>query len=179
VANLIANSPFGELLPLQVGRCDLSELVVGPITSISVQKGQEKAVSAQLKKTHGLGFPAANRATAKGDTRCIWVGPGQALLLGKAPKAIKGATRTDQSDGWAVMRLEGSDAEAALARLVPVDRASVFKTGHAAKTLLFHMPLSVIRSSTTAFDLMVFRSMAQSAVHDLSQAMKSVAALSR
>lgn len=180
MANLIAKTPCEGLLPLTTGTCMLSELLPDAVTSVAPAQGQEKSVSEALKKSFGAGFPAANRATGKEGARAVWSGAGQALLLGPAPGAIKGAAMTDQSDAWAVMRLDGADAEAVLARLVPVDlRAEHFKRGHTARTMLFHMNCSVTRVGATAFDIMVFRSMASTAVHELSTAMKSVAAQAR
>lgn len=178
VVKLIAKTPCNGLLPVFAGNCTLSELAPGAITSISPILGQQRAVSAALKKACGVGFPAANRVTAKGEVRCIWFGAGQAMLFGAAPKVIKGASITDQSDGWAVLQLQGKDANAVLARMVPVDlRRSAFKNGHTARTILFHMPMSITRSGVNSFDIMVFRSMATTAVQELEVAMKSVAAL--
>ena len=177
MANLIAKTPCEGLLPVSLGSCTLSEVLPDAITSVAPAKGQEKPVSDALKKAFGAAFPAANRATGKEGARAVWSGAGQAFLLGPAPKPVKGAAMTDQSDAWAVMRLEGADAEAVLARLVPVDpRVAQFKRGHTARTMLFHMNCSLTRVGANAFDIMVFRSMAETAVHELSTAMRSVAA---
>ena len=177
MVSLIAKTPCEGLLPLTVGRCTLAEVLPGAITSIMPAKGQETAVSDAIKAAHGMVFPAAGRATGRDGARLIWSGQGQALLVGPASGPIDGAAVTDQSDAWAVMRLEGEEAEDVLARLVPVDlRAAVFKRGHTARTMLFHMSCSITRVGPNAFDIMVFRSMARTAVHELTVAMKSVAA---
>ncbi len=177
MAKLIAKTPCEALLPFTAGTCTLSEELPEAITSIAPAKGQEMAVSDALKAEFGAEFPSPNRATGKAGARAVWSGAGQALLLGPVPGAIKGAAMTDQSDAWAVMRLEGDAAEAVLARLVPVDlRAEQFKRGHTARTMLFHMSCSITRVGADAFDIMVFRSMARSAVHELSTALRSVAA---
>ena len=177
MANLIAQTPCMGLLPFSVGSCILSESLPEAITSIAPAKGQEKLVSDALKKNLGAAFPSANRTTGKEGARLVWSGRGQALFVGPKPGVIKGAAITDQSDAWAVMRLEGQCAEAVLARLVPVDvRIATFKRGHAARTQLFHMSCSIARIGATAFEIMVFRSMAKTAVHELSTAMRSVAA---
>ena len=44
------------------------------------------------------------------------------------------------------------------------------------RTLLGHMTASITRVDATTYDLMVFRSMAQTLVHDLTRAMKGIAA---
>jgi len=177
VVELIAKSPCEGILPLSVGDCSLHEVSVGAITSVMPARGQEKATSDALRKSHGVAFPSPGRATGKDGTRCIWFGPGQAMLLGTAVAPIRGVALSDQSDGWAVMRLSGPKAVDALARLVPVDlRAATFKRGHTARTLLFHVPASITRTGANAFDIMVFRSMAATAVHELGVALRSVAA---
>lgn len=180
MVELSARSACAGLLPLKVGTLTLTELMPEAITSVAPQQGQENSVSTALSKAHGLAFPAPNRATGTDDLRCIWTGPGQAFLLGSAVKPIMGAAMTDQTDGWAVIRLQGAACEAVLARLVPVDlRAATFKIGHTARCMLFHAPASVTRSGAAQFDLLIFRSMAKTVIEELNQAMKSIAAQSR
>jgi len=177
VVSLISKRATGEALPFEYGGAVLEEIAVAGLTSIAIERGKEKIVSTALKNVAGLGFPAPNRATSGEGGRCIWTGPGQALLVGMPLSKLNGSAISDQSDGWAVLRLQGEISEAVLARLVPIDvRISVFKTGHAAKTLLYHMPLLITCRAKKNFDLFVFRSMAQTAVHEIKVAIKSVAA---
>jgi len=83
----------------------------------------------------------------------------------------------DQSDSWAVVRLQGAAAQAVLARLTPLDiRSTVFKRGHTARSSLQHMNVSITRVGLQAFEIMAFRSMAKTLVHDICCAMRSVAA---
>jgi sarcosine oxidase subunit gamma len=153
----------------------LSEVLPEAITSVAPYEGQGAAVSAALEKAARAAFPVPGRWTG-GETRIVWTGPDQAMVLGPRV-APAGAAVTDQSDAWAVMRLEGQGAEAVLARLVPVDVRRVhFPPGHAARTMLHHMTCTLMRTGEHAFDIMVFRSMAATAVHHLEVAMKSVAA---
>ncbi len=178
VARLIAKSPLEGMLPVRAEGVELSEVVLDLATSIAPFKGKVRAVSAALKEI-GLAFPAPGKSHAKGDARILWSGRDQALLLGAAaPEALHGiAALADQADGLTCLRLQGRYAEAALARLVPLDlQAGVFKRGETARTMLFHMTCSVTRVAADAFEIMVMRSMGRTAVHDLSVAMRSVAA---
>lgn len=178
MVDLIARSACQGLLPLSVGDITLSEVSPGVMTSLAAFKGQEKAASTALKAAHGMVMPAVNRSAGKAESRAIWLGRGQVMLLGPVPDASlsKHAALTDQSDAWAVVRLEGAQAEDVLARLIPVDvRASVFKRGHTMRTDLLHMMASVTRVGSHAFQIMVFRSMAETLVHDLQSAMEGVA----
>ena len=176
MVNLIAKTPCGDVLPIQVGAMTLSEVLPEAITSVMPLNGQQKKVSSALKSKIGAGFPAPGRSTGKDTARVIWSGAGQALVLGPQV-ALEGAAITDQSDGWACMTLTGPLAAEVLARLAPVDlRNSVFEVGHVARTLLGHMVCVLLRSGPDEFTIMVFRSMAQTAVHELEIAMKSVTA---
>ena len=174
--SLIAKSACEGLLPLSYGSATLTEAFSEAITSVMPLKGQDKAVSAALKDAVGAELPGPGRTTGNAGARVVWSGTGQAMVLG--PRVtIAGAAVTDQSDGWACMALEGEDARAVLARLVPLDlRVGVFKSGHAARTLLGHMSCVLMRTGKDRYGLMVFRSMAKTAVHELEIAMKSVAA---
>jgi sarcosine oxidase subunit gamma len=179
VLELTAKSPARGLLPLTVGSVELTEVDAGVLTSIAPFKGQGKALSEALKAAHGMAAPAANRSTGKDDARCIWFGRSHVVLVGPAADAglAKHAALTDQSDAWTVVRLEGTGAEDVLARLAPMDlRSATFKTGHTARTDLMHMASSITRVGANAFQIMVFRSMAQTLVHDLKTAMEGVAA---
>lgn len=179
MAELIAKSPCEGLLPLSIGGVTLSEAAPGVLTSVAPYAGQEPALSVALKDAHGMAFPAPNRTTGRASARMIWLSRGQAMLVGPAPDpalAAHGAL-TDQSDAWAVVTLEGEGAVDVLARLVPLDlRAGAFKRGHTARTDLMHMMASLTRLGENAFQIMVFRSMAETLVHDLKTAMEGVAA---
>jgi len=179
VAELITKTPCEGLLPVTEGPCTLIEVLPGELTSVTPFKSQQKKASEALKTACGLAFPAAGRATGKEGVRAIWFGRGQAMVVGVSlPKSLgKFAALTDQSDGWAVMRLEGAGAEDVLARLIPLDlSANNFKRNHTARTSLNHIMASITRVGTNAFEIMVMRSFAASAVHELHEAMKSFAA---
>ena len=176
VTDLIAKSPCAGLLPVTIGTLTLSEVEVSAITSVAPFKGQGDTVSAALKSTIGAAFPAPNRMTGKSGARVVWTGMGQAMVLGAVPAAVPGAALTDQSDAWAHVTLQGEGARDVLARLTPLDlRPTAFKRGHAARTEVAHMSAILMRPGDTRYDIMVFRSMAKTLVHDLTEAMTSVA----
>ena len=182
MADLLAKSPCDGLLPIKIGTTSLTELDPGAIWSLSPFRGQDGALSDALKAAHGMTWPAPNRARGKVGARAIWFGRRHALLMGPdADSSLAAhAVLTDQSDAWAVVRLDGADAEHVLARLVPVDlRCTVFKRGHTVRTELKHMVTSITRVADHGFQIMVFRSMAQTLVHDLNTAMTSVGVATR
>ena len=161
MADLIARTPLADLLPVTIGAVTITEVVHDRLTLVAPFRGRAVA-----------GFPAPNRTTETS----IWVGQGQALFIGDPPDLGDAAALTDQSDAYAVARIEGAAVEEVLARLVPIDlRLPGFAVGHTARTLLGHMTASVTRRGEDAFEVMVMRSMAQTLVHDLTRAARGVA----
>ena len=179
MVDLIAKSPCEGLLPLAIGGVTVTEVLPASITSIMPYDGQEKAASELLKSLCGMGLPGAGRSTGRDGARAVWTGAGQAMVLGVAVDVGLGrhAALSDQSDAWAVLRLEGAGVEEVLARLTPLDlNPGLFKRGRAARSLLGHMSAVIVRVGASAFEVMVFRAMAKTAVHEIEEAMKSVAA---
>ncbi|MFW8634377.1 sarcosine oxidase subunit gamma [Cribrihabitans pelagius] len=179
MAELTAKSACLGLLPAAIGGMRLSEEHLGTMWSIAPYKGRREALGAAMEAAHGVGFPDPNRALQGQGVEALWFGREMALLIGAAPDAslAEHAALTDQSDAWAVVRLEGAGAEDVLARLVPVDlRARQFAQGRTLRSELKHMMASVTRVGPDAFRIMVFRSMTQTLVHDLKTAMEALAA---
>jgi sarcosine oxidase subunit gamma len=175
VPELIAKSAL-EGRSLALGGVTLAEVDTGPITSIAVFPGGAKALAKGLK-TLGLSMPAPNSFTEKKGARSVWTGRDQAFLIGVAPPALEGAALTDQSDGWAALALSGLGAVDVLARLVPLDlRLTACPVGTAVRTQVNHMNAIILRTGDYAFEIMVFRSMARTAWHELETTMAMVAA---
>ncbi len=179
MVDLMAQSPCAGVLPVTVGGVRLSEITPGRMMSIAPYQGQEAALSEALEAAHGMAWPGPGRMTGRAEARALWFGRGMAMLIG--PDADVGlaahAAVSDQSDAWAVIGLEGEGAAEVLARLCPLDlRASVFKPGHTARTELAHMAASVSRMGPQDWQIMVFRSMAGTLVHEMETVMRRVAA---
>jgi len=171
VAKLIALTPCADLLPLTHGGITVTEVLAARLTSVAPYAGQSKAVSAQMQAEVGAGLSAINRRSGA----VTWFGHGTWLVAGDVALEDVAAV-TDQSDAWAIVAVSGAGVEDVLARLVPVDlRESVFKKNHVTKTMLGHMSVTIVRTGADAFEIMVMRSMAQTLVHDLDVAMRSVA----
>lgn len=176
MVKLIPTSPCAGLLPLTIGSVVIREVEAGAVTLVAPYRGQTKAVSQALKAALGLRFPAPNRMLGTGP-RMVWCGMEQAVLIGAPCPDLPMAARVDQSHAWAIVRIEGGDAAAVLARLTPIDlREGVFKRGHTARTLLGHMSVSITRIGATVYEVMAMGSMAGTLVHDLERAAKGVAA---
>jgi heterotetrameric sarcosine oxidase gamma subunit len=175
VPELIAKSAL-DGQNLRLGPVTLAEGTPGPITSIASFPGGEKALAKGLKAL-GLTMPKPNILTEKDGARIVWTGQNQAFLIGVPPPELEGAALTDQTDGWAVLSLTGPAAVEVLARLLPLDlRTQSFEVGMALRSPLNHMNAIILRLGAEAFEIMVFRSMARTAWHELQTAMEMVAA---
>jgi sarcosine oxidase subunit gamma len=174
VPELIAKSALAGTAPVTRAGTTLAEATLGPVTSVAPYPGREKKVNAALKPL-GLSFPAPNTQSAKGAARLLWAGRDMAFLIGAdAPDGLsEHAALTDQTDGWAVLSLTGPAATDALMRLVPLDlRERAFPVGRTTRAPLNHMQMQITRMAPEAFELMVFRSMARTAWHELAEALE-------
>ena len=178
MVKLIAQHPLSEALPKKIGSVSFTAHHPDKITSIAPYEGQGKAVSDALNAALLMRFPSPNRALQSQAGRLIWAGKGVALLFdADVPDIANLAATTDQSDAWAIVRIDGPQTEDILARLVPIDLAKpAFKVGHTARTMVGHMTGTVTRIGPQAFEIMVMRSMASTLLHDLTRAAKGVAA---
>jgi len=179
VANLIAKSPSAGHAPVEIGGATLSEVPPQSIWAIAPYHGQDDALAKALKKAHDLGWPAPGALSAKGGLSLAWSGKDQAFLFGTVPDPALSAyaALTDQSDAWTHLVLEGPATREVLARWVPVDLSpGALPDGSTIRTLLGHMTTLILHPAGDRFDLLVFRSMADTAWHELTHAMRAVAA---
>lgn len=155
----------------------LTPVDLGAVTSIAMFPGQEKALAKALKPL-GFAMPNVGECLTVGTATLAWTGRDQAFLIGAAcPDLGSAAAVTDQSGGWAAFTLTGPAAAGALMRYVPMDlRLQAFKAGSVLRTPLYHMAMILLRVDEQTFTIIVFRSMARTAWHEIEVALKSLAA---
>ena len=174
--NLLPETPAQGLLSTETEGSALAEFVPEAITWIAPFKGKEDSVSQDLLRSVGCGFPKANELTSKDRVRVVSIAPSEALVIG-AELDIEDAATADQTDAWCILHLSGITSRDVLARLTSVDlRPQNFPVGRTARTVIGHMTGSVSRLDDDTWEIMVFRSMSRSAIHELEKAMRAVAA---
>lgn len=137
----------------------------------------DPAIDAAIKAAIGAGLPT-RRGVASGTAGlAAWMAPDEALLLVDHAAARDIAVRleaacgesfvtaVDVSDARALFEVEGHDAHAVLAKLCPVDTASL-SPGEIRRTRCAQVAAALWRSDAQAFRLICFRSVAVY-VHDL------------
>jgi sarcosine oxidase subunit gamma len=177
VPELIAKTALDGQKPLVVAGTTLALVDPGVVTSIAPYPGQDKAVAKALKPL-GLAFPGVNRLASKAEATIVWAGRDLAFLIGATCTDLgPAAAVTDQSGGWVMLSLEGPQAADALMRYVPMDlRLAAFPVGTAVRTPFYHMSMLLMRVSDQEFRLMLFRSMARTAWHEIEVALRTLAA---
>jgi sarcosine oxidase gamma subunit len=159
VRELFAKTALQGQKPLTQAGVTLSEEVLGAITSVACFPGKRDLVAAQLG-----GFPTPNRR----EGNLLWTGPEQAFLLGAAPDLTGLAATTDQTGGWAALRLVGA-VDPVLARLFPIDPRTLTE-GACLRTPLGHMNAVLTRDGQGVL-ILVFRSMARTAWDEIAHVM--------
>lgn len=180
VASLIETPALGSLLPIESGPWRLVAAEPAPMTSVAPYAGKVRNVTTALKPL-GLRYPAAGQwqRAQTGPAEIFWAGHSVAFLCGAMPPArLAGvAALTDQTDGWAAMDLSGGGLDQVMARICPLDlRETAFPVGSAARSMVGHMQAILLRRDAGTLRILVFRSMARTAVAELSRAMSGVVA---
>jgi heterotetrameric sarcosine oxidase gamma subunit len=137
----------------------------------------------------GLTRPAPGTSTVAGDSRLnwrlIWTAPDQMLLAfpHQTPDAAAtivaetgdAAYLTDQTDSWCALVLNGPLARAALERICPLDlHNDVFAVDAAARTVMEHLGVLIVRTGADAFLLLSVSSSAASFLHAVETSLKNV-----
>lgn len=173
MAELDASGALDGLgLPVEAGGCRLAALPEVRRAVVAPFAGREAAVAAAL----GAALPRG-RVAALPAGRVLPFALGQWLVEAAAVAGLEGlAAVVDQGDAWAGLGLTGAAAGEMLARLVPLDLdPSVFPPGAAARSRLREVPMLLV-AVEGGFELMVPRSYVRTAVQDLAEAMRGVAA---
>lgn len=180
MVDLVAKSAFEGLLPIHFGKMHLTAADLVSMTLIQPFKGQTNAISDILQTAHKIKMPKTGQFVFGAHAKALWFGRGQIMLVGPpaTSKLSDYAAVSDQSDGWVGLEFRGQGAADVLARLVPIDmRADHFPLGSTARSLVGHMQASISCIGPDHFLIFVFRSMAGTLVHDLSEGAETVLAL--
>lgn len=174
MADLSVSSPLaGSDLPFSVPGLAVREVDFVQMVSVAPLADADLSPIADFG-----GLPEVGRWSAGDAGEVFWAGYWHWFVRGAgvAGLKLKGAAITDQSDGWAGMRLEGALTREVVARLCPLDlRLSAFGQGDVARTEFAHM-MSIVIARSDGLDVFVMRSFAKTAVHHLKDAALSVAA---
>ena len=181
--NLKALSPFAGLLHSvgSGGGVSVSDRDGLGLASLATLKGQRATVAERLAAAYGIALPDGAIRVAVDDVAVIGTGPGKWLAVRQgaangfaadlAALLAGAAAVADQSDGYAVLRLEGPALRQVLAKGVAIDLHDLaFPVSRAAVTAIAHIGVILWRLSdggdgNPVFEIALFRSMAGSFMH--------------
>jgi sarcosine oxidase subunit gamma len=155
------------------------------LATVAVRKGRLSALSARLGERYGIELPRGHYRTEARGIAFAGTGPevwlvtqengGNDFAASLRTEIGALASVSDQSDGYAVLRLAGPKLIQTLAKLVPLDlHPRAFPSGDIASTMASHMGLTLWRlqdrpDGSPVFEIAVFRSLARDFWHALSE----------
>jgi heterotetrameric sarcosine oxidase gamma subunit len=181
VVDLIAVNPTCGPMPMKIGTVVVEEVHTSLFT-VGVHKEISKSLLNTMKSVTGMDWPNVCQIKSKDNISLMWFDHTHVAIMGvtPTPQLEKIAAVTDVSDAWLIIDIDGVDARKVLSRVTPTDmREEHFKIGTTQRGDLMHMQASISCIAEHRFRIMVFRSMAQTLLHELTIAMKSVAARTR
>jgi methylglutamate dehydrogenase subunit D len=155
------------------------------LATLAAHRGRRAALAARIRDEFHVELPSGPTVAVAADLVFAGTAPGtwlamrdrggNAFATALAQSTAGLAAVTDQSDGYALLRLTGPMVRAALAKLVPIDlHPREFRPGAVASTVASHMGLILWRlddaDGAAVFELAVFRSLAESFWHALAEA---------
>ena len=178
MVDLIAMKAVEKNFPLKIGTVSVEEVQTSLFT-VGVHKKIPKNLATAMKSVTGLDWPSVRQIKSKASISLMWFDHTHVAIMGITPtsKLEEIARVTDVSDAWYIVDLDGIDVRKVLSRVTPIDiRENQFQTGITQRADLMHMQASISCTAEHSFRIMVFRSMAQTFVHEILVAMESVAA---
>jgi len=156
------------------------------IVRMAARKGQLAALTSRIRERFGVELAQGPRRIEANGVAFVGVGVDTWLVIGErgfasaegfaasVRAALDGlAAVSDQSGGYAVLRLTGSRVRDTLAKLVPLDlHERVFDAGSAASTIASHVPVTLWRlpdgsDGQPVFEIAAPRSYARSFWHEV------------
>ena len=157
------------------------------LVSLALPLGGEAAAEQAVKDAYGLDFPEIGRSDlAEDGTRLIRLAPDLAFALFPHATAdaervvaerLKGAVyTTDQTDVWVALALSGPNTRRALERICPIDlHPEAFGVGHAARTVMEHLGVLILRTGDDDYLLLSASSSAKSFLHAIEVSLRNIA----
>lgn len=185
MASLRPLTALGRREPVTVthGPLTITERTDVALASVAARKGRMADLSAAAR---AAGVPLPAPATHQSGTpySAFWVAPemwfveapfaSHELIAGLLKSALgDAASITEQTDAWVVFDLAAPDLAPLMERLCNVDFPAV-PDGYATRTVMEHMGVYLIRHRAGAVRLYGPRSSAQSLLHALETAARSV-----
>lgn len=155
------------------------------IVSIALPLGGEAAAEKAVMAAYGAALPEVGQSGVADDARLVRLGVDQAFVIFNhtepnadsvvAEKLQGAAYTTDQTDVWVALEISGARCRDALERICPLDlHPDAFAVDQAARTVMEHLGVLIIRTGEDAYLLLSASSSAGSFQHALHLSMENV-----
>ena len=155
------------------------------IVAIALPLGGENAAMQAVAREYGTDLPPSGKAAQGGGATLIRTAPDQVFVVFEhsdpdaerivAEKLGDAVYATDQTDSWCALEMEGERCREALERLCPLDlHTSAFAVHDAARTVMEHLGVLIMRTGEDRFLLLSASSSAGSFLHAVETAIESV-----
>jgi sarcosine oxidase subunit gamma len=146
------------------------------LASVLARRGKSAELAARVSTLYGVTAPEGPRRAYLGSVALVGIAPGGWLAISEADHSdwaidlaenLKGlASVSDQSDGYAALRVQGPAVRDMLAKGVFLDlHPDAFPPGAAAVTIVAHIGVILWRRDAETFEILCFRSNAYSLWH--------------
>ncbi len=178
----------GLLQPGRVGRADGAAGITAmarddlALARLIARRTTRADVTERVRASYGIDPPSTPRRAAKDGVAFIWSGPGEWLVVAERAQhprivddlrtALAGlAAVSEQSDGFAVLRLSGPKARDTLMKGVSIDlHPRAFSVDGTALTVISHIGVHLWQiDDSPTYDIAVPRSLAASFWHWLAE----------
>ena len=155
------------------------------LATVAVRRGQGEALARKIRDRYGIALPLGGYRSEAGGVAFAGTGPetwlaaqergGNSFAVSLGEEIGAAASVSDQSDGYAVLRLTGPKLRETLGKMVPLDmHPRAFPVGAVASTVAMHIGATLWRlddgpGAVPVFEIAVFRSLAGSFWHALSE----------
>jgi methylglutamate dehydrogenase subunit D len=154
------------------------------LATVMARRGQVELLARRIRETYSMELPRTN--CRKEAHRIAFAGIGPETWLATCERGNNEfaaslraqigtlASISDQTDGYAVLRLSGPQVRNALGKLIPIDvHPRAFRSGDTASTVAAHVGVTIWRldspDDAPVFEVAVFRSLAVSFWHALAE----------
>ncbi len=168
---------------ISIGPVTIAEVTDTALASLAIRIGQGKAFAAAARSL-GIPLPGPGRHDTGARFAAVWLGPDQWMIeapfathedIAAALRPVFGASAaiTEQTDAWARFDVSVPDPPVLFERLCAYDlRAN--GPGSATRAVIEHLGCYVIRRTETRVSILGPRSSAQSLLHAVETAARSV-----
>jgi len=166
---------------------NVSEVIDKSLVMVAIPRGTLADVESAIKKSCELSIPKMEQSTESSDSSItLWRLQNSQVLAyfsydgddAESHLKIKFNAPvyfTDQSDTWAMIRVEGPKSRDVLERICPINiDPEVFQVGSVSRTVMEHIGTIIFRDGDDSYVLLTMRSFGRSMLHAIEVSVKNV-----